>query len=120
MPKRGWRSVSLRTTCLQRHWPLTGEPLSIDLQFFYVILAALFGLLFGSFLNVCIYRLPRDLSVVAPRSFCPECGRQIAWHDNLPVLSYAVLGGRCRHCAKRISTRYLVVELTTAALFALT
>jgi leader peptidase (prepilin peptidase)/N-methyltransferase len=86
----------------------------------YVALAALFGLLFGSFLNVCIYRLPRDLSVVVPRSFCPECGRQIAWYDNLPVVSYAVLRGRCRHCENPIGIRYLVVELTTAALFALT
>jgi leader peptidase (prepilin peptidase)/N-methyltransferase len=94
--------------------------LPADWQLFYVALAALFGLLFGSFLNVCIYRLPRDLSVVAPRSFCPECGRQIAWYDNLPVLSYAALRGRCRHCSKPISIRYLVVELTTAALFAVT
>ena len=81
-------------------------------------LGGVFGLLIGSFLNVCIYRLPRDLSVVTPRSFCTECGTQIAWHENVPVLSYAVLRGKCKHCAKRISWRYPVVELTTAVLFA--
>lgn len=90
-----------------------------DLQFFYVVVAAIFGLVFGSFINVCIYRLPRDLSVVSPRSFCPECGGPIPWYDNMPVLSYAVLRGRCRHCAKPIGIRYFLVELTTAVLFAL-
>jgi leader peptidase (prepilin peptidase)/N-methyltransferase len=80
--------------------------------------AALVGLLIGSFLNVCIYRVPRDLSVVAPRSFCPECGKPIAWYDNIPILSYALLKGRCRHCAKSIGIRYPFVELTTSLLFA--
>jgi leader peptidase (prepilin peptidase)/N-methyltransferase len=83
-----------------------------------VILAALVGLVIGSFLNVCIYRLPRDGSVVRPRSYCPACRRPIAWFDNIPVLSYLLLGGRCRHCGAPISLRYPGVELATAALFA--
>jgi leader peptidase (prepilin peptidase)/N-methyltransferase len=81
------------------------------------ILAFLFGLLIGSFLNVCIYRWPRDLSVVKPRSHCVACEKTIAWYDNIPLLSYVVLGGRCRHCHARISARYPVVELTTGLLF---
>jgi leader peptidase (prepilin peptidase) / N-methyltransferase len=81
------------------------------------ILALLFGLLIGSFLNVCIYRWPRDLSVVKPRSHCTSCDKMIAWYDNVPVVSYLVLGGRCRYCRARILWRYPVVELATGALF---
>jgi leader peptidase (prepilin peptidase)/N-methyltransferase len=80
-------------------------------------LAGLFGLLIGSFLNVCIYRLPRDLSVVTPRSFCPECEAPIAWFDNIPLLSYLFLRARCRKCGKRIPLRYPLVELLTGAAF---
>ena len=81
------------------------------------ILALLFGLLIGSFLNVCIYRWPRDLSVVKPRSHCPGCEKMIAWYDNIPVASYFILGRRCRYCKAPISWRYPVVELVTGLLF---
>lgn len=84
---------------------------------FEALLAALFGLLIGSFLNVCIYRWPRDFSVVRPRSACVECEHPIAWHDNIPVVSYLMLGGRCRKCHARIHWRYPVVELLTAVMF---
>ena len=77
----------------------------------------LLGLAFGSFLNVCIYRLPLGLSVVTPRSACPGCKEPIAFYDNLPVISWLLLLGRCRHCKARISPRYLLVELLTAGMF---
>jgi leader peptidase (prepilin peptidase) / N-methyltransferase len=75
------------------------------------------GLAFGSFLNVCIYRLPLNLSVVTPRSACPGCKQPIASYDNIPVLSWIILGGRCRHCKTKISVRYLLIELLTGILF---
>jgi leader peptidase (prepilin peptidase) / N-methyltransferase len=78
-----------------------------------------FGLIFGSFLNVCIYRLPRGLSVVSPRSACPACHTPIAALDNIPVLSWLILGGRCRHCRVRITPRYAAVELACGLLFLL-
>jgi len=75
------------------------------------------GLAFGSFLNVCIYRLPRDLSVVFPASACPRCKQPIRFFDNVPVLSWLLLRGRCRQCKAPISPRYLVVELLTGIVF---
>jgi len=83
----------------------------------YAVLFFLFGLVFGSFLNVCIYRLPRGFSVVRPGSACPACRTPIAWYDNLPVVSWLLLRGRCRACRAPISPRYLLVELLTGLLF---
>ncbi len=82
-----------------------------------VLWLVLVGLAIGSFLNVVIARLPADRSLVAPGSSCPTCGARIAWYDNIPLLSFAVLRGRCRACATRISWRYPVVEAVTGALF---
>jgi leader peptidase (prepilin peptidase)/N-methyltransferase len=81
------------------------------------ILALVFGLLIGSFLNVCIHRWPRGRSVVKPRSHCVRCRKTIAWYDNIPVLSYLLLRGRCRYCHRHISLRYPTVELLTALLW---
>jgi len=82
-------------------------------------LAAIVGLLVGSFLNVVIYRTPLGLSVATPRSFCPTCDRTLAWWENIPVGSWVVLGGRCRTCRHPISIRYPLVELATGIAFAL-
>jgi leader peptidase (prepilin peptidase)/N-methyltransferase len=83
-----------------------------------VVLAGL-GLIVGSFLNVCIARLPAGESVVFPGSRCPSCRAAIAWYDNIPVLSYVLLGGRCRRCRASISVQYPLVELATAVAFVL-
>ncbi|HEY1265301.1 MAG TPA: prepilin peptidase [Terriglobales bacterium] len=83
----------------------------------YTFLAVALGLIFGSFLNVCIYRLPRGLSVVSPRSACPHCGKFIPLYHNIPVVSWLLLRGRCRECKAKISPRYLAIEILTAGLF---
>lgn len=85
--------------------------------FWFVMLGGL-GLCIGSFLNVCIYRLPRRESVVSPGSRCTTCGTTIKWHDNVPVLSYVLLGGKCRACRAPVSPRYALVEILTGVIFA--
>lgn len=83
-------------------------------------IALIIGAVMGSFYNVLIYRLPRKISIVNPkRSFCPICGHRLAWKDNIPVISYLLLKGRCRYCGTSISARYPLVEIITAFLFAL-
>jgi leader peptidase (prepilin peptidase)/N-methyltransferase len=86
---------------------------------FAVVLAAIFGLVIGSFLNVVIWRVPRGESVVRPASHCPNCDREIRGRDNIPVLSWLVLRGKCRDCGSPISARYPAVEALTAAIFVL-
>lgn len=86
--------------------------------FIYVTLF-IFGACFGSFANVVIYRLPNDLSVVKPRSHCQNCKKPVAWYDNIPMLSWLLLRGKCRYCQAKFSFRYFFVELLTAVLFVL-
>jgi leader peptidase (prepilin peptidase) / N-methyltransferase len=84
-----------------------------------VAAAFVFGAIIGSFLNVCVYRIPRRISLTSPlRSFCPACRTQIPWYLNVPILSWLVLRGRCANCHEPIDPRYLIVEMLTAILFA--
>ena len=93
----------------------------MDIIVYLQIAVFFFGLIVGSFLNVCIHRLPREQSIVHPGSACPKCSEPIRWYDNIPLISFIVLGGKCRRCGYPISWRYPIVELVTglvcAALF---
>ena len=82
----------------------------------YCLLSFIFGLLMGSFLNVCIHRIPKGESVIWPPSRCPKCGERIKPYDNIPILSYIILRGRCRNCGEKISLKYPIVELITGIL----
>jgi leader peptidase (prepilin peptidase)/N-methyltransferase len=84
---------------------------------FWLVAAGLFGAIFGSFLNVCLARLPVGESIARPRSKCPKCGTPIAWFDNIPIVSWLGLRGRCRHCAQPISVLYPIVEALVAAVW---
>lgn len=83
----------------------------------FVAVAAVFGALLGSFLNVCILRLPANESLVRPRSRCPKCGTMVAWYDNIPILSWLALRARCRHCGQPIAAQYPLIEALVAALW---
>ena len=94
---------------------VTGMP-----AIFGFIFTFIFGALVGSFLNVVIHRVPREESIVFPNSACPKCKNPIKPYDNLPILSWLILGGKCRNCKEKIAARYPAVELLTALLFVLT
>lgn len=93
------------------------------MELFYLICAYIFlsltGLCVGSFLNVVIYRMPNNMSLARPGSHCPACKYELRWYDNIPVLSYIILGGRCRKCKTHISFRYTAVEIVNTLLWAL-
>lgn len=83
----------------------------MDLDSFMALYSILFGLALGSFLNVCIYRIPNKISIISPPSTCPNCGRRIKFYDNIPLISYIMLLGKCRHCGYRIPLTYPFVEI---------
>lgn len=90
-----------------------------DQDIFYYVVFSVLGAIFGSFANVIIYRLPKEESIVKPRSYCYSCKTPIKWYDNIPIFSWFILRGRCRHCKAKFSFRYPLVEIITAVLFAL-
>jgi leader peptidase (prepilin peptidase)/N-methyltransferase len=91
--------------------------MSMGVRLYLDFVVFVLGAGIGSFLNVCIHRMPRDESIVSPPSHCPHCNARIRWMDNIPLLSYMALRGKCRYCRAQISPRYVVVELLTALLF---
>jgi len=96
--------------------PIGNEGFMMELGTTMTIFALLFGLVLGSFLNVCIYRIPRQKSIINPPSSCPRCNKRIRFYDNLPVVSYILLLGKCRHCRNPIPIHYPIVELVTGLL----
>jgi leader peptidase (prepilin peptidase)/N-methyltransferase len=90
-----------------------------ELDLFYYVVFFVFGAIFGSFGNVVIYRLPKEESVVKPGSHCYNCQKPVRWYDNIPIFSWFILRGKCRHCGAKFSIRYALVELLMASLFAL-
>src|SRR5262245_57632718 len=89
----------------------------LDIQIFAAVLTFVLGTICGSFFNVCIYRVPVKKSIVRPGSHCYTCGSAIAWHDNIPVISYLLLRGQCRQCGSLFSSRYCWIELASGLLF---
>ena len=116
--QRGMRLVMScrRTSSSCGHAQAASSTSTFETMFMSYLFVILFGLAVGSFLNVCIARLPRHESIVTPRSYCPRCERPIRWYDNIPLLSYLLLRGRCRDCGGRISPLYPAVEIITAGL----
>ena len=92
----------------------------IPMESMMAIIVFILGLLIGSFLNVCIYRIPKEESIAFPPSHCGSCGKNIKAYDLIPVISWIILGGKCRNCSEKISIRYAMVEIATAILFLLT
>ena len=79
----------------------------------FLIYSFMVGISIGSFINVILWRLPRKESIISPRSYCPKCQNQITWKDNIPIISWIILDGKCRFCSQKISLRYPIIELIT-------
>ena len=84
----------------------------------FIVWFFMLGACIGSFLNVVVWRLPRNESLITPPSHCPKCNHRLAWYDNLPIVGWIMLGGKCRYCKAPISPKYPIIEFLTAALFA--
>lgn len=91
----------------------------MSLEIYYGIIIFIMGICIGSFLNVCVYRIPKGESIVNPPSHCTNCNNKIKWYDLIPIFSWIFLRGRCRHCKEKISPRYILVELFTGVIFVL-